>query len=530
MAEFENTIPDWENEGEEPTSERKKTGFEPQYKPPAAYFNWFWNLVLKSLKELQSKVATTADLDKHKNDKTNSHGVTAAQVGAHDIKNRGTLIPNNADLDNYKTVGVYYSPDAAVTNTLKHSPIGGKGFKMTVEQLYGMTGGHLAQRIITWNHAVYYRQFSNDAWGEWVKSYDTLNKPTAAEVDSHALSERGVQIPASSNLDDYKTAGDYYVAGASDAKTITNSPMTGSGYRLIVETGYVLGYIRQYAIGVSGNIQTRYFQQSWTPWMKLVTDTDLKDNIYYHSTQQLTNEDLNDVKMTGHYYAAGSNTCANSPAPSGSGFGLEVVQTAGGYYTQLCFVANVIHIRYFNGSTWGTWQTVYSSNNLGIIPINKGGTGETSIAAVREKFGIPSTYVVASDDELFQIKGATVTATSSANHTQAEYKTLEKQFRITMDGNIKITGTASRSDTHSTDIDYSIYLNDNVIDSYSSPWGTGDLEREIDETVSVKAGDILKCVLKVGAKNAVGTVTVKIEDFWIKGTVKFVPMVAVEAV
>lgn len=56
-VEFENKIPEWENEGTEPTSELKKTGFTAGYKPPAAYFNWFWSLVSKCIKEIQTKIS-----------------------------------------------------------------------------------------------------------------------------------------------------------------------------------------------------------------------------------------------------------------------------------------------------------------------------------------------------------------------------------------------------------------------------------------------------------------------------------------
>lgn len=69
--EFKNLPPDWENEGVEPTEEIKKKGFIAGYKPPAAYFNWFWNKTGVCIKELQDKLKaiTKADvgLDKVEN-------------------------------------------------------------------------------------------------------------------------------------------------------------------------------------------------------------------------------------------------------------------------------------------------------------------------------------------------------------------------------------------------------------------------------------------------------------------------------
>ena len=64
---FENKTPEWPKEGVEPSSEIKNKGFAPGYKPPAAYFNWFWNSVSKNLAEIKTKLSNvdnTADSEK----------------------------------------------------------------------------------------------------------------------------------------------------------------------------------------------------------------------------------------------------------------------------------------------------------------------------------------------------------------------------------------------------------------------------------------------------------------------------------
>ena len=64
---FENKTPEWPKEGIEPSSEIKTKGFAPGYKPPAAYFNWFWNSVSKNLAEIKTKLSNvdnTADAEK----------------------------------------------------------------------------------------------------------------------------------------------------------------------------------------------------------------------------------------------------------------------------------------------------------------------------------------------------------------------------------------------------------------------------------------------------------------------------------
>ncbi len=55
---FNNKAPDWGNGGTEPPENLKKEGFTAGYKPPAAYFNWFFNRIQKAVKELQEKLAT----------------------------------------------------------------------------------------------------------------------------------------------------------------------------------------------------------------------------------------------------------------------------------------------------------------------------------------------------------------------------------------------------------------------------------------------------------------------------------------
>lgn len=73
--EFDNKLPEWKNTGTPPSDELKEKGFVAKFKPPAGIFNWFWSLVIKAIKELQTKFGS------HAENKENPHGVTKAQVG-----------------------------------------------------------------------------------------------------------------------------------------------------------------------------------------------------------------------------------------------------------------------------------------------------------------------------------------------------------------------------------------------------------------------------------------------------------------
>lgn len=61
---FEQNLPEWKAQGTEPPASLKEKGFEAGYKPPAGYFNWFWNRVFACLSEIRMKmkeIRTVAD-------------------------------------------------------------------------------------------------------------------------------------------------------------------------------------------------------------------------------------------------------------------------------------------------------------------------------------------------------------------------------------------------------------------------------------------------------------------------------------
>nr|DAY31310.1 MAG TPA: hypothetical protein [Caudoviricetes sp.] len=105
---FEKTVPEWNAAGTEPPASLKNTGFEPGYKPPAAFFNWFWHGVSACLTELRAK------LSGHAAATSNPHGVTAAQTGAatQDLSN----VTNAALLSKAASAGVGI-PIAAAAST-----------------------------------------------------------------------------------------------------------------------------------------------------------------------------------------------------------------------------------------------------------------------------------------------------------------------------------------------------------------------------------------------------------------------------
>lgn len=75
---FEHSLPEWENEGTEPSASLKQSGFKGGYRPPAAVFNWFWSKVIKAITELQTK------LGNHTHAQSEVTGLTTALAGKSD--------------------------------------------------------------------------------------------------------------------------------------------------------------------------------------------------------------------------------------------------------------------------------------------------------------------------------------------------------------------------------------------------------------------------------------------------------------
>lgn len=72
----------------------------------------------------------------------------------------------------------------------------------------------------------------------------------------------------------------------------------------------------------------------------------------------LTNQNLNDIKTDGDYYAGGDNTVTNKPSGIDA-FGLTVYHTANGYITQDLVEGNTNpqkrYTRQFNAQSWSAW-------------------------------------------------------------------------------------------------------------------------------------------------------------------------------
>jgi hypothetical protein len=95
----------------------------------------------------------------------------------------------------------------------------------------------------------------------------------------------------------------------------------------------------------------------WKGWVTVYNSKNLPTPAYNHQTLELTDENVNTLKTSGFYVAAGNNTCTGTPLPEGTSFGLETMRTAGTHYVQVLYSANLgSYIRFFDGNKWSDWS------------------------------------------------------------------------------------------------------------------------------------------------------------------------------
>ncbi|EDD2316728.1 hypothetical protein GA305_05625 [Listeria monocytogenes] len=89
MSRFNANLAPWEATGTKPPDSTIQNGWLAGTKPPANWFNWYFNSTYIALKELQELAALNADLINHIGNTNNPHSVTKAQLGLSDVENFG---------------------------------------------------------------------------------------------------------------------------------------------------------------------------------------------------------------------------------------------------------------------------------------------------------------------------------------------------------------------------------------------------------------------------------------------------------
>ena len=122
-----------------------------------------------------------------------------------------------------------------------------------------------------------------------------------------AGNDGSILIPANADLNDYITPGAYHSNESSKSITLTNTPITTSGFRLFVQGSYATNYLWQFVIGADGLTNKIYCRRrnassGWSNW-----------GCIYSTTNKPTKSDVgldkvNNVYSTGIIAVKGTQT------------------------------------------------------------------------------------------------------------------------------------------------------------------------------------------------------------------------------
>lgn len=228
-------------------------------------------------------------------------GATSAKAAANSLAvcslTGGTEIPSGSDLNDYRAVGNYYSAGAAVSASLGNAPVTTSAFMLKVMNGYSNavdspSMNYIIQEACSSSAPTKYtRAYQNGNWTKWCRDFNAYTTVPVENGGTGATNEgaaanglavpslvAGTAIPSGSNLDDYKTAGNYRAESAAMAATITNTPYTSGAFNLLVMKPYAStpasnSYVKQVLMG---SYNASYFfirvyepnSGTWSAWYK----------------------------------------------------------------------------------------------------------------------------------------------------------------------------------------------------------------------------------------------------------------------
>ena len=180
-------------------------------------------------------------------------------------------VSNGDNLNNYTSPGNYKIATAAIAQSLSNCPTS-VGARLTVITLVGTASVY--QNLIDTNNREYTRLHTNDGWSDWESTSFSI-------ITSYAYTKL---MTDNEDLDDYIIPGNYRIATASTAKTISNYPSMLGG-RLIVITQTGTNSILQIVTDNEGRIYTRTKSAAgWAKWNVIEYDNNNLQKIGARST------------------------------------------------------------------------------------------------------------------------------------------------------------------------------------------------------------------------------------------------------
>jgi len=189
-----------------------------------------------------------------------------------DFKKGTITIPQGADLNDYKTAGNYIVASGAIALSLVNCPstIAGRFTVITLNHAQ-----NILQQYQSSNGELYRRVHSSGSWLDWVRAV------TSNQLGDYMLLDyaKGVEaIPQDSDLDDYKTSGNYAVMSTTIMPSIKNAPFVWAGRLIVMALNHAQNIMQIYVASsnhsnIDSNIAWRnYTSGAWEAWNYVAKD------------------------------------------------------------------------------------------------------------------------------------------------------------------------------------------------------------------------------------------------------------------
>ena len=236
-----------------------------------------------------------------------------------------TALATGADLNSsaFMTAGTYIAYNSTAATIVNAPPLSVtpvEGFALLVLNIENHSVWQYAWADV--QDALYARTYNvASTWTDWKKLW-----PLAATTANAMALTGEAEIPASSDLNDYLSAGNFYV-GSANASTITNSPTTNAFYLLVARNSSGSTYIHQYIRTLYGALWYRCMRSAGTVysgWVQIhptpvstdtLTLTDATGNAANHLSKAGNIATLMlDVELTAAKSSGNTNYFAELPA------------------------------------------------------------------------------------------------------------------------------------------------------------------------------------------------------------------------
>lgn len=185
----------------------------------------------------------------------------------------GTAIPENDDLNDYISEGVFYVPSNSVAETISNIPVSSAGKLIVMNR---DTGARLFQIYISSENNIYMRAMDNN--------YVFFQWRNIARAHSFEL---GTAIPANSDLNDYTTVGAYNIELDATAKTIANIPVGNAGKLVVCALRNSSNIKQVYHVYSNFKVFSRIYNNGWTNWTNIYSATQGNDIVLNHQNGSL---------------------------------------------------------------------------------------------------------------------------------------------------------------------------------------------------------------------------------------------------